>query len=160
MATTKSNEKPRGKPDMTVLDFFNVATDRMDGWNDLNSAAIKLSNAQASGKQDKALEAEVKEMLATCEVFESFWAYPGLALFKNTANLFKEGDYATFAQAVKRINRTLMSGSYRRGPQAWSLTEEVEDDASVMQEYYEQRDFSRPYFEVLVVDDKPNLKHQ
>ena len=160
MTSTNSKTPPKGKPDMSVLDFFNVATDRMDSWNDLNSAAIKLSRAKSSGAKTKEFEGEVKGLIEHLEVFESFWAYPGSALCKDTADLFIEGDYAGFAQAVQRITRALMSGSYRRGPEAWNLTEDVQDDAARLPEYYQQRDFSRPYFEVLVVDSKPNLKQQ
>jgi arginine decarboxylase len=160
MTTTNSKTPPQGTADMSVLDFFNVATNRMDSWNDLNSAAIKLSNAKASGGKTEELEKEMKDLFEHREVFESFWAYPGLALCKEAVELFKEGDYAAFAQRVQRITRALMSGSYRRGPEAWNLTEDDQDDAARMPEYYEQRDFSRPYFEVLVVDNKPNLKQQ
>ena len=53
-----------------------------------------------------------------------------------------------------------MSGTYRRSPEAWNLTEDIQDDAARMPEFYEQREFSRPYFEVLVVENKPNLKQQ
>ena len=102
--TTTESKKPQGAADMSVLNFFNVATNRMDDWNDLNSAAIKLRNAQASGKENKDLEAEVKEMLEQKEVFESFWAYPGKTLFASLVGLFKEGDYAGFAAAVQRIH--------------------------------------------------------
>jgi arginine decarboxylase len=160
MTSKKSKATPKGKPDMTVLEFFNVATDRMDGWNDLSSKAVKLSNTQLKGKKDKALEAEVKEMLEACEVFESFWAYPGLALYNDVVNLFKEGDFSAFATAVQRVTRTLMSGGYRRSPEAWDLSEDLQDDAARLPEFYEQREFSRPYFEVLVVESKPNLQQQ
>ena len=146
MTATKPKTPPKGKPDMTVLEFFNVATDRTDGWNDLSSAAVKLSNAQLSGKRDKDLEAEVKETLASFEVFESFWAYPGLALFNDVVSLFKEGDFSAFATAVQRVTRTLMSGGFRRSPEAWNLSEDLQDDAARLPDFYEQRDFSRPYF--------------
>jgi arginine decarboxylase len=160
MTTTNSKTAPQGTADMSVLDFFNVATDRMDSWNNLNSAAIKLSNAKSSGRETKELEEEVKDLFEQREVFESYWAYPGLALCKETADLFKEGDFTAFAQAVQRMTRALMSDSYRRGPAAWNLTEDVEDETTRMPEYYEHRDLSRPYFEVLVVDNKPTLKQQ
>jgi len=160
MTINDSKRAPQGAPDMSVLDFFNVATNRMDGWNDLSSAAIKLRNAQSSGKKTKNLEAEVKDRLEQNEVFESFWAFPGKTLLADMANLFKKSDFSAFATAVQRINNALMKGSYRRGPEAWNLTEEAEDDATGMPEYYEQRDFSRPYFEVLVVESKPNLNQQ
>jgi arginine decarboxylase len=158
--TTTESKKPQGAADMSVLNFFNVATNRMDDWNDLNSAAIKLRNAQASGKENKDLEAEVKEMLEQKEVFESFWAYPGKILFASLVGLFKEGDYAGFAAAVQRINRALMKHTYRQGPAAWDLTGDAEEDATGMPDYYEHRDSSRPYFEVLVVESKPSPKQQ
>ncbi|MDJ0950691.1 MAG: aminotransferase class I/II-fold pyridoxal phosphate-dependent enzyme [Alphaproteobacteria bacterium] len=145
---------------MSVLDFFNVATNRMDGWNALNNAAVKLSHAKASGREDTDLEEQVKALLERREVFESFWAYPGLALYKEVVDLFKEGDYTGFAQAVDRITRGLMSGAYRRGPAAWNLTEEIQDEGSRVPDYYERRDVSRPYFEVLIVDDNVNLQQQ
>ncbi len=151
---------PKGKAGMSVLDFFNVSANRMDSWNDLNHAAVKLSHAKLSGRESKDLEDKVKGLLEHREVFESFWAYPGLALYHDVVDLFKEGDFTAFAQAVDRITRALMSGSYRRGPAAWDLTEDVQDDVTRMPEYYEQRDFSRPYFEVLVVDDNINLQQQ
>ncbi len=155
-----SKTPPKGKAGMSVLDFFNVSTNRMDSWNDLSNAAVKLSHAKLSGRKTKALEDEVKGQLEFREVFESFWAYPGLALYKDVVDLFKEGDFTAFAKAVGRITRALMHGSYRRGPAAWNLTEDVQDDAMGIPEYYEQRDFSRPYFEVLVVSDNTNLEQQ
>ena len=149
-----------GEAGMSVLDFFNVARNRMDSWNDLNNTALKLSHAKASGAETGALEAEVKGLLEPHEVFESFWAYPGLTLYTDVVELFKQGDYAGFSQAVNRVTRALMSDSYRRGPGAWNLSEDVQDDPVRMPEYYEQREFSRPYFEVLVVDDNLNAQQQ
>nr|MDJ0944712.1 beta-eliminating lyase-related protein [Kiloniellales bacterium] len=145
---------------MSVLDFFNVATNRLDSWNDLNNAAVRLSHAKASGRDTKELEDRVKDLLALREAFETFWAYPGAALYTDIVNLFKEGDFAAFAQAVDRITRNLMTGSYRRGTAAWNLTEDVQDDVAGLPEYYEQREFSRPYFEVMVVDDNINPQQQ
>jgi len=160
MTTTNSKTQPQGTGEMSVLDFFNVATNRMDSWNGLKNAAIKLSHGKSSGNKTPDLEDEVKGLLEYGEVFESFWAYPGLALYKDIMGFFKEGDYTALAQAVARVSRALMNDSYRRGPAAWNLTEDAEDDATGIPDYYEQRDFSRPYFEVLVVEDKPTLQQQ
>jgi arginine decarboxylase len=157
-AATKA--PPKVKAGMSVLDFFNVSTNRMDSWNDINSAAVKLSHAKSSGRKNKDLEDQVKGLLEYRGVFESYWAYPGSTLFGDVADMFKEGDYQAFAQAVDRITRNLMSGSYRRSPAAWDLSEDVQDDVTRMPEYYEQRDFARPYFEVLVVDDNADPKYQ
>jgi hypothetical protein len=81
---------PKGKAGMSVLDFFNVPANRMDGWNDLNNAAVKLSHAKLSGRKTKALEDEVKGLLEFREVFESFWAYPGLALYKDVVDFLRK----------------------------------------------------------------------
>ena len=151
---------PKGTADMSVLDFFDMPTNHMGSWNELNNAAVKLSHAKSSGRNIKDLEDEVKGLLEFREVFESFWAYPGSALYNDVVNFFKEGDYKGFAQAVARVTRGLMSDSYRRGPAAWNLTEDVQDDVTRMPEYYQHRDFSRPYFEVLVVDDNKPLQQQ
>ena len=62
------------KAGMSVLDFFDVATNRMDNWNDVNNAAVRLSHAKASGHDVKDLEDRVKSLLAYGDVFESSWA--------------------------------------------------------------------------------------
>ena len=156
----KTKARPKVEEGMSVLDFFNVSTNRMDSWNDLNSAAVKLSHAKTSGRKNKEVEQKVQGLLDYRRVFESYYAYPGQALMNDVADMFKEGDYTAFAQSVDRITRNLMSGAYRRSTAAWNLTEDVQDDVTRMPEYYEQRDFSRPYFEVLVVDDNADLKYQ
>jgi len=156
----KTKTAPKGKAGLSVLDFFNVATNRMDSWNDLNNAAVKLRNAKASGRPLTDLENDVKDMLARGEMFESFWGYPGLAMYTDIVGLFKDGDYTGFAHTVDRVTRALMSGSYRRGQAAWNLTEEVQDDTLHMPEYYDKRDTARPYFEVLIVDDNQGLAQQ
>ena len=63
MTTTNSKTQPQGTGEMSVLDFFNVATNRMDSWNGLKNAAVKLSNAKSSGNKTQELEEEVKGLL-------------------------------------------------------------------------------------------------
>lgn len=152
-ANTKS-EKTQAQAPLSVVDFFSVAKIRMDGWSALNNAAIKLANAQKAGRDTKALLEELEGKIDFREVFEGYWAYPGETVFNDAKQLYQDEDYVAFASAVTRITRTLMSGAYRRSAKAWSLTEEMEEeDFAHTPEYYDQRDTSRPYFEVLVVDD-------
>ena len=37
----KTKAPPKIEEGLSVLDFFNVSTNRMDSWNELNSAAVK-----------------------------------------------------------------------------------------------------------------------
>ena len=57
---TATKAPPKIEEGMSVLDFFNVSTNRMDSWNDLNSAAVKLSHAKTSGRKNKEVEEKVK----------------------------------------------------------------------------------------------------
>jgi len=159
-AVAEVAETPNGEASMSIVDYFNVATNRMDDWHDLNNAAARLSHAQQAGRKDPELEAKIKARLAVHENWESFWAYPGLALYEDVVALFEGGDYSGFSNALDRITRSLMNGSFRRGPAAWNLSEDLQDDLARVPEYYEQRDYARPYFEVLVVDNNVNLQQQ
>ncbi len=74
MTSFVPKKSPKGTVDMSVLDFFIVATNRMGSWNELNNPAAKLNHAKSSGHntKDKDLEDEVKGLLEFSEVFESF----------------------------------------------------------------------------------------
>ena len=145
--------KTRIQTPFSIVDFFGVVKTRMDAWHGLQSVAAKLARPQQAGKTEELLMS-AKDLLGQTAILESYWAYPGQTLFEDVKGLLANDDYIAFAQAVDRISRTLMSGAYRRSSSAWNLSEEIEDDIPRAPEYYyEQRDFSRPYFEVLVVDD-------
>lgn len=150
---SKASKQQSGAP-LSVVDFFSVAKIRMDGWNALSNTAAKLASAQLSGGDTKAIIKQAEKTLDFRAVFENFWAYPGKTLFDDVIQLFENEDYVAFANAVDRITRTLMNGSYRRSSQAWSLTAEFDDDEiQRTPEYSDVGDATRPYFEVMFVDD-------
>lgn len=160
MAKANAAVKKSARRPLSAVDFFGVVKNRMDSWNELNSVATRLRRAQETGGKTKDLVEEIRGIIETHEVFETYWAYPGTNLLDDLGQRFEDGDYAAYAQAVDNITRALMSGAYRRTTTAWDPGDEIEDDVSRVPEYYEQRDFSRPYFEVLVVDDNLSPRQQ
>ena len=162
MASNNGSAAKRDQAHLSVVDFFSVAKLRMDSWNALNNAAIKVANAQQAGRDTEALIKELEPEIDFRDVYESYWAYPGETLFKEVKQLADNRDHIAFSNAVGRITRTLMSGAYRRTPKAWSLTEDLEEDEIARRpEYNQERDTGRNYFEVMVVDDAiVNRGHQ
>ena len=88
----KKTGKPGGDA-MSTLEFFGVATDRMDRWNEFNNLATRLGRAQQSGASTEKLIAAMKPVMEQREVYESYWAYPGNDLLNEVTALFHKGDY-------------------------------------------------------------------
>ena len=100
---------------LSALDFFSLTKIHIDGWNALSIAAIKLANAQQSGKDVDALLDEMLETIDFREVYESFFAYPGETLYGELRKLFDDRDFVGLSKAVGHIRRSLMYGAYRNG---------------------------------------------
>ncbi|HEX2809109.1 MAG TPA: hypothetical protein VHN80_23340, partial [Kineosporiaceae bacterium] len=90
-------------------------------------------------------------LLEAVSPIEQFWAFPGSATFRHLRDLFISGHYDRFALRVARINRALVTESYRgatAGPIADDDREGDQADGPVV----DQSTLDRPYFEVLVVE--------
>ena len=144
-------KKKQIMPTLSALDFFSVAKDRMDGWQSFKYAMAKLASAQEAGRDTKVLHDEVAEAIASREVSESFWAFPGRIILADIKRLFEGGLYGALANVVERVTDSLMSESFRSSEAAWNLDEEAEDPVARIPDYYEKRDTARHYFELLVV---------
>ena len=134
----------------------NASQLRADGWNRLKHNAQRL--AEAAGRQGKIapLRAAVEEDLRLLEPVESYWAFPGKENIGRLGQLFRQGNFAGLAQAIARLNRALVSESYRsrQGQGDGSLLDqddEVEDEPDEAASA-EGPAPARPYFEVLIVD--------
>ena len=122
---------------------------RYDTWNQLKVATGLLAAERGDPEQ---LREEVRKGIKLLHPIETYWAFPGHAVFAHIERLFDQKDFQRVAHLTKRIVRALVSQSYRRHGMTMDDLDDVESDS---RDAPRQVAFAeRPnYFEVLVVDD-------
>ena len=137
----------------TMSNYFSAIQMRSDRWSALNEAAGALARSPDE-KTSKKCTAQVEELLQQLAPIEGYWAFPGISAFDHLRRHFEHRNFEDLAFNVRRITRALISGAYRRRSIPLGRdevdTEELEDEALLSPE---ARAMTKPYFEVLVVDD-------
>jgi len=139
---------------MDLVDFFSAAEARLDRWRRLFRTA--RSFAEATGSERERLRGEAERRLAEIMPLEAFWAYPGSRLLAALRERIATGDGIGTARLVQRISSALLSGNYRREPDAWQSSDTSETIVSDrLPPTLHQSGAHRPYFEVLIVSPAP-----
>jgi arginine decarboxylase len=126
---------------------------RADSWSGLEEASERLALAVTQERPSERLVKEVDRLLDVLAPMEVYWAFPGVQTFQHARRLFGAGKYDRLARLIAAINRALITDSYRNGGQ-WSaehLDREPLNSADGLSPEHNRE--TRPYFEVLVVDD-------
>jgi arginine decarboxylase len=128
---------------------------RADAWCRLEEASERLSNAAAKGREFQPLVETVDSLLSQMRPFERYWAFPGVQVFAQTQRLFATGSYDKFGRTVAKINRALITESYRSGTPTQLIdgeSEALSAGAAPAEQARGPERPARPYFEVLVVE--------
>jgi arginine decarboxylase len=141
------------------LGFYHRVTQlRSDTWGRLTKFTELLKEKEASNREYKRLRKSVHYCLNTLDWIEKYHAFPSTDDFKHLWKDYDNTDHHGLARSVKRISRALSSDSYRRS--TIDLTgankegqEQVEEFESLHDQLEQSYSKSKPYFEVLVVDD-------
>jgi arginine decarboxylase len=138
----------------SMSDYYSAIQLRFDRWSALREATTALIRNPAGPYHEK-LVARVHDLFGLLAPIESYWAFPGNAAFDHARRNFEHQNFEDLAFAVRRIQRALTSGAYRRRtiPLERDDSEnldELEDEALLSPE---ARALAKPYFEVLVIDD-------
>ncbi len=143
-----------------MSDYYSAVQLRFDRWSALRSAAEALARdpkGRAAQKRGK----EIADLFESLAPIEAYWAFPGLAAFDFLRRQFEHGHHDDLAFSVRRVVRALTSGAYRRRaiPLARDEadSEDLEDEAMLSPE---ARALTKPYFEVLIVDDVPEQQER
>ena len=126
---------------------------RADSWSGLEEASERLAVAVTQERPTEHLVKEVDRLLDVLAPMEVYWAFPGVQTFQHARRLFGAGKYDRLARLIAGINRALITDSYRNGGQ-WSaehLDREPLNGADGLSPEHNRE--TRPYFEVLIVDD-------
>jgi arginine decarboxylase len=126
---------------------------RNDSWSRLEEAAARINSSRRRGKAiDKEMTDAVHEQCAALAPLEQFWAFPGHAAFGVVQELAAAGSWERLGRLVSRVNRALVTESYRTGSldNIAYAEHRADDDDMVFGVSHDHS--SRPYFEVLVVE--------
>ncbi len=136
----------------SMSDYYSAVQLRSDRWSslrDLTGALVRTPSRHPTKKQLQ----QINELFEALSPIESYWAFPGRSAFEHLRRQFTNKSYDDLAFSVGRILRALTSGAYRRRhiplERDEAENDEFEDEALLSPE---ARALSKPYFEILVVD--------
>ena len=137
----------------SMSDYYSAVQLRSDRWSALREGLEALSR-EPDGRHAKTTQAKVVELFQQLALIEPYWAFPGMAAFDHMRRQFEHSKIADAAYSVRRASRALTSGAYRRRhvplDRDTADAEEQDDEAMLSPD---ARSLSKPYFEVLIVDD-------
>ncbi|MEO9778216.1 MAG: aminotransferase class I/II-fold pyridoxal phosphate-dependent enzyme [Sedimentitalea sp.] len=137
----------------SVSDYYSAIQLRADRWSALRDVTSALTE-ESSEKRLSTLQKKADDLFQSLALIEPYWAFPGMAAFEHMRRQFAHGNYDDLAFSVGRVTRALSTGAYRRRNiplERDSLDNEEHDDEAQLSP--EARALSKPYFEVLIVDN-------
>jgi arginine decarboxylase len=137
----------------SVSDYYSATQLRSDRWSALRETLNTICRDTASPHLPD-LKASVTELFDGLALIEPYWAFPGMAAFDLMRRQFDHDKFNEVAFSVGRVTRGLTTGAYRRRAiplEPDTADEEDHNDEEMLSA--EARVTSRPYFEVLIVDD-------
>jgi arginine decarboxylase len=105
-------------------------------------------------KRVAALKTRISGLFDSLALIEPYWAFPGMLAFDHMRRQFEHSNYDDLSFAVNRATRALTTGAYRRRSiplERDSVDDEEHNDEAMLSP--EARAMSKPYFEVLIVDN-------
>ena len=117
-------------------------------------AATDALARNPDGRQAKATKAKIAILIEQLAPIEGYWAFPGGQAFDHMRRQFEHGNFSDVSFTVHRITRALTTGAYRRRhvpPDRDSADGEEHEDEAMLSP--EARAMTKPYFEVMIVDN-------
>ena len=121
----------------SMSDYYSAIQLRSDRWSKLRETTDALAR-EPDGRHSKAFGAKIGELLDSLAPIEAYWAFPGVQAFDHIRRQFEHGNLDDVAFAVHRITRDAAEG------------DDHEDEAMLSPE---ARALTKPYFEVMIVDN-------
>ncbi|MEZ5778062.1 MAG: aminotransferase class I/II-fold pyridoxal phosphate-dependent enzyme [Paracoccaceae bacterium] len=137
----------------SMSEYHSAIQLRSDRWSALREATDALARAPG-GKGAGGLRKKIGQLFESLAVIEPYWAFPGVQAFDYLRRLFEHGNLDDLSFAAHRVTRALTTGAYRRRsiPLERDIVDTEEHDDEAMQSP-EARALSKPYFEVMIVDN-------
>jgi arginine decarboxylase len=126
---------------------------RADGWIDLVDELGHLTEPTRDPAEHDGRLQRVRKLVAALAPVESYWAFPGGRSFGELSTWIERGEVARAHSAARRIHRMLAAQTYRH--QSGVIDGDGELPSQIETDSESQAQLSRPYFEVLIVDEMP-----
>lgn len=143
----------------TSLDFYHKFSHvRIDSWGKLKELSKFYEQPWLSESRTRAVHRSIGRLLTQLVSMEEYTAFPSKSDMEYLWALYQCEDYHSLNRAVIRIERALITDSYRKRP----LELNIKDNSSLRQEEQQEaaeRQWTkksaadRPYFELLMVDN-------
>lgn len=128
---------------------------RMDGWINLVDNLSRLATLSTENPEFVLRLASIWRTVDLLTPIENYWAFPGRRVFGELRQWIEREEMSRAHQAARRIHRVLAARTYRHD--ANTLDSENELPSQIETESEKLAQLSRPYFEVLIVDEmSPN----
>ena len=137
----------------SMKDYSSAIQLRSDRWSALREATAVMARGTKAAEKTR-LTKKIEELFEALALIEPYWAFPGMPAFDHMRRHFQNGNLEDAAFAVNRVTRALTTGAYRRRTiplERDSLDNEEHDDEAMLSP--EARALTKPYFEVLIVDN-------
>jgi arginine decarboxylase len=134
---------------------------RADAWNLLKSNIAALAKEPTDSVNSNELRKSVVHALNQLEQIEEYTAFPSKSDFQYLWRLYHSDQFEQLEVSISRVGRAITSGIYRRREiildQPLMKMQKVEDDH---QQGDKGQGKSRPYFELLIIDNFTSVKHE
>ncbi|UWR22709.1 aminotransferase class I/II-fold pyridoxal phosphate-dependent enzyme [Sulfitobacter sp. S190] len=137
----------------SMSDYSSAIQLRSDRWSALREATGGLTRGPSAGEASQ-LRQTVDALFEALSMMEPYWAFPGISAFNQMRRHYEQGKLDDLSFAVNRVTRALTTGAYRRRSiplERDSVDQDEQDDEA--HQSPEMRALSKPYFEVLIVDN-------
>ncbi|WP_372989268.1 aminotransferase class I/II-fold pyridoxal phosphate-dependent enzyme [Sulfitobacter sp.] len=137
----------------SMNDYSSAIQLRSDRWSALREATMALTRDPKKEEIDF-LRSKCHALFTSLSFIEPYWAFPGMPAFEHLQRMLNHNSFDDLSFAVNRITRALTTGAYRRRSiplERDSIDHEEHDDEAMLSP--EARALTKPYFEVLIVDD-------
>ncbi|MEG0481877.1 MAG: ornithine decarboxylase [Acinetobacter sp.] len=124
---------------------------RSDGWINLVDDTRYLSNLVLNAPERVSILKRVQQTIDFLTPIESYWAFPGKRVFADLCQYIEREEFASAYQIARRIHRALTASTYRHDSNVLDSDRELPSQIETDSE--QQARLSRPYFEVLIVDE-------
>ncbi|KFJ11766.1 hypothetical protein DR66_2210 [Delftia acidovorans] len=124
---------------------------RADGWISLVDDLSRLAILAPEHLERASRLAHVQTIIDALAPVESYWAFPGGRVFGELCQWIEREELARAHQAARRIHRVLAARTYRHD--ANTLDNDNELPSQIETDSERQAQLTRPYFEVLIVDE-------
>ena len=124
---------------------------RSDGWIGLFDDLGRLATMARDEPDWDPCRERVRAIVETLAPIESYWAFPGGRVFGDLATWIERNEMARAHQFARRVHRMLAGQTYRHSTA--SIDDGGDGPSQIENDVERQAQLSRPYFEVLIVDE-------